>query len=185
MLLGVFFYLDNTYAAKAQEEEKKHAYMVVFSLSGISVLFVLILQMVSAVVVGLAIKRIRAFVNAGNTSDEIEVSQLFKHVAALGLNVLGGLTYIISSAFLATAKYDSTNRKTDKQLIWVNASVILTNTLSFASQLFLCWIFWNLASKEPEQRPEVKTEQSDYSAESRFSGQPVVLIEEFDENSDL
>lgn len=165
---------------------EKNAYLVVFSLSGISVLFVLILQMVSAVVVGLAIKRIRAFVNAGNTNDEIKVSQLFKHVAALGLNVLGGLTYIISSAFLITAKYNAIDeQEAGKQLAWVNASVILTNTLSFASQLFLCWIFWNLASKEPEQTPEVKTEQSEYSAESRLSGEPVVLIEECDENSDL
>jgi len=140
--------------------------------------------MISAVYVALSLRRIRKFVKTNQTNDEVEVSMLCKHLSALGLYFTGILFFLIALC----VNYFKPNDP--KAYTMMNLSVIVMNILSVLSQLVVCWIFWNLASKQAVQQNKsnpktLTTEERKSPEQSRTFSEPIVIYEDVDENSDL
>lgn len=74
----------------------------------------------------------------------------------------------------------------------LNISYDVCYTLSFFSQLCLCWIFWHLSKREPQppQATAVEEERIEQETETENNDDtlhsiPDVITEDFDERCDL
>jgi len=128
LTLGVSYTVFNIFTIRADSKDNQIAIDMLFFFCGVAIVSVLVLEGFSAVVVGIAIQRIRAFINAGDTSDQVKVSQLIKHVFVLGLNILGAVIYMIACILYAAS---TKNAEVSDSMILVNYSVVVTNIFSF------------------------------------------------------
>ena len=135
---------------------------------------VVILQVISAAFLGYGINKIRRFIGTTEqTTHEIDVCQLTTHALAFGL-------YLVSSLIMLFFLADSIRKNNNSESFFASLSV--SQTLSFLSQLCLCWIFWQLSTKQVHPKELAKSAASTGSSKS---GQPVVIIEEYDENAEV
>jgi hypothetical protein len=105
-------------------------------------LSVVCLQIVSALFLCVGIIKIRNFVRQNSTNEQINVCQLVQHFLAFGL-------YLLSALVLLYYFFDYyvLNPNQGKKLGY---AYLVSDTLSFVSQLCLCWIFWQLSTKQVE-----------------------------------
>lgn len=129
LTLGVSYTVFNIFTIRADSKDNQIAFDMLFFFCGVAIVSVLVLEGFSAVVVGIAIQRIRAFINAGDTSDQVKVSQLIKHVFVLGLNILGAVIYMIACILYAASTKNA--EVSDSMITMVNYSVVVTNIFSF------------------------------------------------------
>lgn len=105
-------------------------------------LSIVCLQIVSAMFLCVGIRKIRNFVRQNSTTEQINVCQLVQHFLAFGLYLLSALVllyFYLGYYVLHTVSF--------KRLTY---AYFFSDTLSFVSQLCLCWIFWQLSTKQVE-----------------------------------
>ena len=103
-------------------------------------LLVIVIQIASAVFLGLGIYRIKQNASASDGTDQINVPQMFMHIMAFGLYLaalLVSLVFWLLFYILNVVGFET-----------VTVSFDVCNWISFVAQLFLIGILWRLAKDD-------------------------------------
>lgn len=105
-----------------------------------------LIQIASALFLGLGVFKIRKTINESGSSSEINVKLLIQHFLAFGLYLLSTSVTVVFYAILIVSNESNRN-----QYLYAQG---ICNLVSFFAQLCLVWILWKLAVKEERPQPE-------------------------------